>query len=62
MNTEGLVYGELYALWRDGIYLGRAYWTKDEIHGNCFLVEVEHEGQKMKQVFIADSWVKAKLG
>lgn len=50
------IYGQLYALWRDSVYIGRATWVKDQIHGDCFIKEVDHKGELVREVYLADYW------
>lgn len=54
------IYGQLYALWRDSVYIGRATWVHDPIHGDCFIKEVQHKGETVKEVYIADHWEKVR--
>lgn len=52
-----LIYNSKYKLWRDGVYLGIATWTKDHNVGDSFQVKViNEEGQEMNEVYVADKW------
>ena len=52
------IYGSEYHLWRDGEYIGKATWTKDENIGDGFQKTVidKETGEGLQQVLIADKW------
>lgn len=50
--------GQLYALWRDNLYLGRARFVEDEVHGKCFMNQIMWQGRQVFTVFVADHWLK----
>lgn len=54
---EGLIYNEEYHLWRDGEYIGTAFWKQDDNIGDGFQKEViNSRGQLVSEVYLADSW------
>ena len=56
-NTEPLIFGLEYNLWRDGEYIGSAIWTDDDNIGPSFISKSDgDEGNKISEVYIADKW------
>lgn len=56
-NTEPLIFGVEYNLWRDGNYIGRAVWTDDKNIGPSFIKRSDDEfGNNISEVFLADKW------
>jgi hypothetical protein len=59
-NTEPLIFGVEYNLWREGEYIGRAVWTDDKNIGPSFIGKSDEEGNKINEVYIADKWESTK--
>ena len=56
-NTEPLIFGVEYNLWRDGEYIGRAVYTHDNHIGPAFISKSDDEfGNNISEVFLADKW------
>lgn len=56
-NTEPLIFGVEYNLWRDGEYIGRAVWTDDKNIGPSFINRSDDEfGNNISEVFLSDKW------
>jgi hypothetical protein len=53
MENHLLIYGKEYDLWREGKYIGSAFYVDDENIGDCFQKE-NYYGEI--EVFIADEW------
>ncbi|WP_284464865.1 hypothetical protein [Chryseobacterium sp.] len=53
-----LIYGKEYKLWRDGQYIGTAFWTKDENVGDSFQMKKydPKTDRNVNKVYVADSW------
>ena len=53
-----LIYGKEYKLWREGKYLDKAIWTKDENVGDSFQTKRFDEKiqRHISDVWIADAW------
>lgn len=60
-NTEPLIFGVEYNLWREGEYIGLAVWTDDKNIGPSFIGKSDDEfGNKINEVYIADKWESTK--
>lgn len=60
-DTEPLIFGVEYNLWRDGDYIGRAVWTDDKNIGPSFIGKSDDElGNSINEVYIADKWELTK--
>lgn len=56
-NQAILIYGRQYILYRDGVRIGIATWTKDDNVGDSFqTISENEEGEKVNQVWMADRW------
>ena len=53
-----LIYGKEYNLWRDGQYIGTAFWTNDENVGDSFQMKKydPKTDRHVNKVYVADSW------
>jgi len=60
-NTEPLIFGVEYNLWREGEYIGRSIWTDDKNIGPSFIGKSDDdEGNIVNEVYIADKWELTK--
>jgi len=53
-----LIYGNKYKLWRDGEYLGTAFWTQDDNVGDSFQNKRYEPriDKNINEVVVADAW------
>lgn len=52
-----LIEGNVYKIWRDGIYLGTATWMNDKNIGLAFTkIIVDENGKAITEVYNADRW------
>ena len=51
-----LVYGSEYKLWKNGEFIGTAFWTQDDNVGDSFQNKTMRDGKEINQVFIPDRW------
>lgn len=59
VNTP-LVYGTEYNIWRNGLYIGKAFWVEDKNIGDCFLQKIAMTGDdEINIVCEADQWTLA---
>ena len=60
-DTEPLIFGVEYNLWREGEYIGHAVWTDDKNIGPSFISKSDdEEGNKINEVYISDKWELTK--
>ena len=54
---DALIYGNEYAIWRNGQFLGFAKWEQDEHNGDRFISTQQLEGATVKKLFFnIDEW------